>query len=409
LLTAGSEWVILMSGYLYSLTVMTPPFEALEHGHTFVRAQATGPIKEPQMPQSVRAIRVFSLLILGFGCGFVLANNAWADEPLSATEIRATLEDIYRTHRTVDEGTVYQSGAKHVDANWFGIVVATVNGTVIAVGDSDRHFPIQSTAKILTYSLALEDHGAKMVLERVGVNATGLPYSSLIASEVRARRQQNAMVSAGAIATMALINGSSEADKWQRVQANSARYAGEPVALNTDVFQYEIGHNTHSLALAYALLARELLWMPCVKRAPDCFEPPVGGQVEAVIERYLKSTSQDVTARSLALMGATLANGGVNPKTGLRAVSREHLPYILSAMVTAGMYDASGQWMSEVGIPAKSGVSGNIIAVVPNRMAIAVYSPPLDAEGNSVRGVRVIKDLARRWPLHLFATPGSPD
>lgn len=361
------------------------------------------------MPRRAQVTRIFGLLLIGVTFGCALAHTARAEKPLSSSAIRTTLEEVHRIHRTVDEGTVYQSGAKHVDANWFGIVVATVDGTVVAVGDTDQNFPIQSTAKIFTYSLALEDHGAKEVLKRVGVNATGLPYSSLIASEVRARRQQNPMVSAGAIATMALINGSSEADKWRRVQANSARYAGEPVTLNADVFQFEINNNTHSLALAYALLTRELLWIPCEKRAPDCFEPPVGDQVEAVIGRYLKSTSQDVTARRLALMGATLANGGVNPKTGLRAVSRENLPYILSAMVTAGMYDASGQWLSEVGIPAKSGVSGNIVAVVPGRMAIAVYSPPLDAEGNSVRGTRVIKDLARRWSLHLFATPANLD
>jgi glutaminase len=247
-------------------------------------------------------------LLVAISCSFVFAGNTLADESLSATEIRATLKDVHRIYRTIDEGTAYQSGAKHVDADWFGIVVATVDGTVIAVGDSDRSFPIQSTAKIFTYSLALEDHGAKTVLQRVGVNATGLPYSSLVASEVRARRRQNAMVSAGAIATMAMIIGSSEADKWQRIQANSARYAGEPVALNTEVFQFEVNNKTHSLALAYGLLARELLWMPCVHPAPACFEAPVDDQVTAVVERYLKSTSQDVTARRLALMGATLAS-----------------------------------------------------------------------------------------------------
>ena len=360
-----------------------------------------------QTPRSTRPALLLSLLLLGFGCVVVPAETARADEPLSASEIRATLEELHRTHRAVNVGKVYQSGAKQVDASWFGIAVAAADGTVTAVGDADRVFPIQSTAKIFTYGLALEDHGAKTVRQRVGVNATGLPYGSLIASEVRARPRQNPMVSAGAISTMALIKGSSETDKWQRVQAAFAGYAGEPVSLNTDVFQFEISHNTHSLALAYALLTRELLWMPCVERTPDCFKGPANGEVEAVIERYLKSTSQNVTARRLALMGATLANGGVNPKTKVRAVSRENLPFILSAMVTAGMYDASGDWMSDVGIPAKSGVSGNIVAVVPNRMAIAVYSPPLDEQGNSVRGVRVIKDLARRWSLHLFAPPSE--
>jgi glutaminase len=273
------------------------------------------------------------------------------------------------------------------------------------VGDSDRPFPIQSTAKAFTYGLALEDHGAGVLLDRVGVNATGLPYNSLFASEIRPRRLQNPMVSAGAIATMALIRGSSEEDKWHRVQQAFSRFAGEDLPFDSSVFQYESAHNAQSLALAYGLLMRELLWFPCRESTPDCFTAPTEEEVAALIARYLRSTSQEVTARRLAVMGATLANGGINPQTNVRAVSPENVPYILSAMTTAGMYDASGEWLSRVGLPAKSGVSGNVLAVVPGRMGIAVFSPPLDDSGNSVRGARVIEDLARRWALHLFASP----
>jgi glutaminase len=353
---------------------------------------------------------IASLGSLLLTCTLLLAvsGSARAGDLPSGAEIKTALEDLHRAHRSKNHGEVYQSGLKHVDASWFGIALATVDGRIYAVGDAERAFPIQSTAKIFSYGLVLDDHGAKAILQRVGVNATGLPYDSLIASEVRVRHHQNPMVSAGAISAMALVKGSSEADKWQRVQKAFADYAGMPLPLSAEIFDYEIGNNTHSLALAYALLTRKLLWTPCDERADDCFQNPTAEQVNAVIARYLKSTSQQVTARRLALMGATLANGGVNPRTQRRAVRRENVPYILSAMVTAGMYDASGQWLSEVGLPAKSGVSGNIVAVVPNRMAIAVYSPPLDARGNSVRGIEVINDLARRWSLHLFAPVDRP-
>ena len=285
--------------------------------------------------------------------------------------------------------------------------MATVDGAVYAVGEAERPFPIQSTAKAFTYGLALEDHGAATLLERVGVNATGLPYNSPIASEIRPRRLQNPMVSAGAIATMALIRGSSEEDRWRRVRQGFARFAGAELALNSAVYEYEIAHSTQSFALGFGLLNRKLLWVPCDQGPPDCLAPPADDGVKALVVRYLKSTSQDVTARRLALMGATLANGGVNPKSKERTISAANVSYVLSAMITAGMYDASGEWMSRVGLPAKSGVSGNILAVVPGRMAIAVYSPPLDASGNSVRGLRVIEDLARRWSLHLLAPSGD--
>lgn len=324
-------------------------------------------------------------------------------ETLPAAAILETLKELHKKYHALEDGTVYKSGAKRVDANWFGIAVATVDGKIYAVGDVDRAFPIQSTAKTFTYGLALEDHGPETLLDRVGVNASGLPYNSPIASEIRPRRLQNPMVSAGAIATMALVRGSSEEDKWRRVQRSFARYAGDNLPLNSEVFRYEIANDTQSFALAYGLLLRKLLWIPCKEGPPDCLIGPTKVDLSGLIARYLKSTSQEVTARQLALMAATLANGGINPHTKVRAVSADNVRYILSALTTAGMYDASGEWLSRVGLPAKSGVSGNILAVVPGRMGIAIYSPPLDASGNSVRGARVVEDLARRWALHVFA------
>jgi glutaminase len=151
------------------------------------------------------------------------------------------------------------------------------------------------------------------------------------------------------------------------------------------------------------MLTGGLLSVPCPQPIDGCFATPAPRQLEAVVARYLWATSLEVTASRLALMGATLANGGVNPRTHERALHPDHVADVLSAMVTAGMYDASGEWLTTVGVPTKSGVSGNVLAVVPGRFALAVFSPPLDPVGNSVRGVRVITELSQRWGLHLLA------
>jgi len=322
---------------------------------------------------------------------------------LDAEQVEATLTAILNAHRDLRDGEVYRSGAAHVDPDWFGIALVTVDGEVFTVGDADRRFPIQSTAKPFTYGVALEDHGLETMLATVGVNATGLPFDSSIASAIRPRRLQNPMVSAGAIATTAMIRAPSDAERWRRVHAAFARYAGGDVPLMKEIYDYEIMHSAGSRALAYSLLVRDLFHVPCAETAPpDCLEVPDRDGLQAIVARYLKSTSQEVSARRLAVMAATLANEGVNPLTNERALAHEHVPHVLSAMLTAGMYDSAGEWLSRVGLPAKSGVSGNVIAVVPGRFGIAVYSPPLDASGNSVRGVAALRDLSNRWGLHVL-------
>ncbi len=324
------------------------------------------------------------------------------------TNVEATLTALLAAHRDNRNGEVYQSGADHVDPDWFGIALVTVSGEVFMAGDAERRFPIQSTAKPFTYGLALEDHGLDTMLAKVGVNATGLPFDSLIAAAIRPRRLENPMVSAGAIATTAMIRGRSRAEKWQRVSDTFARYAGTDVAVLDEIYDYEIAHSAGSRALAYSLLTEGLFHVPCRGDAgPHCFEVPDRDGIQAVVARYLRSTSQEVSARRLAIMAATLANAGTNPTTGERALPRAHVPHVLSAMVTAGLYDSAGEWFSRVGLPAKSGVSGNIIAVVPGRFGIAVYSPPLDPSGNSVRGVAALRDLSEQWGLHVLARPAE--
>jgi glutaminase len=298
-----------------------------------------------------------------------------------------TLSEVYQKYLGIKEGQVYTSGAEKVDPNLFGISIATVGGKVYKVGNAHTPFPIQSISKIFIYGLALEDHGRDLMLEKVGVNATGLPYNSIIAPNVRAEKLQNPMVSAGAIATVSLIKGSSEKEKWARVRQMFARYAGHELPLNEAVYHAEMKNSAMSRALAELLSAYELLY----------------DGVDNTILRYLKGTSQNITAEDLAVMGATLANWGINPLTQIRAVEEKYVQNILSVMVTAGLYDDSGKWLFKVGLPAKSGVGGGILAVVPGRFSIAVYSPPLDSRGNSVRGIKVVEDLSERWNLHMLA------
>ena len=276
--------------------------------------------------------------------------------------------------------------AAAADPNAFGIVIATVDGRVISVGDSKLIFPLQSLSKAFVFGLALKDNGNEAMLKKVGVHATGFPYGSLAAMEVRATKLQNPMVSAGAIAVTSTIAGSNSEEKWDRTLRFMKAFAGRDVEPMRAVYDAEMASNNGSLAKAWVLRNYELLYA----------EP------NATVGRYLHACSIGVTAEDLAIMGATLANGGVNPKTKERIVSAETARSQLSAMVTAGMYDDSGPWLFRVGLPAKSGVSGGVVAIVPNRLAIAVYSPPLDPYGNSVRASKVIKDLSDRWKLHVL-------
>ncbi|UCF81503.1 MAG: glutaminase A [Acidobacteriota bacterium] len=342
----------------------------------------------------MKVLKIYIHLLL-FVLFIASPHVSWAEEafsagtilPTSPQEIEQTLSEMHQKYMALKDGEVYISGTEQVNPDWFGIAIATVDGRVHMVGNADTPFPIQSIAKPFVYGLALEDHGREIMLKKVGVNATGLPYDSIIASTVRAKQLQNPMVSAGAIATTSLIKGSTAKKKWARVRRVFSRYAGHTLPLNEQVYQAEMKQSAMSRALAELLSAYHLLY----------------AKVDDTIALYLKGTSQSVTAKDLAIMGATLANWGANPLTQERAIKEKYVQNILSAMVTAGLYDDSGEWLFKVGLPGKSGVGGGIVAVVPGRFAVAVYSPPLDSSGNSVRGVHVVQDLSNRWDLHMFS------
>ncbi|MHC4938478.1 MAG: glutaminase A [Planctomycetota bacterium] len=322
----------------------------------------------------------------------VLAVAANAQEKSTAPGARKALEDLHAKYRGDTEGknADYIPQLAKVDAKLFGIAIVTVDGKVYEVGDTKTRFTIQSVAKPFVYSLALDDHGVEDVTKRVGVEPTGLPFNSIIASEVRASPLQNPLVNAGAIAVASLIKGKDPAEKYRRAHERIEAFAGSKLEIDNAVYESEMATNKKNLSIANLLLNGGLLY----------------GDVEDSVERYTRAGCIAIHCRDLAIMGATLANRGVNPVTKKVVLTPGHVTNVLSVMTMAGMYDYSGEWFFRVGLPAKSGVGGGIVAVVPGNFAIATFAPPLDKNGNSVKGIKVITELSKRWNLHLLKIPG---
>ena len=245
------------------------------------------------------------------------------------------------------------------DPELFGVAIATVDGAVHTAGDVDHPFTIQSISKAFVYGLALEDHGRDAVLARVGVEPTGDAFNSIMIDEV-SLRPFNPMVNAGAIATTGLLRGE---DGLARILDTFGRYAGRPLAVDEDVYRSERDTGHRNRAIAHLLRNFAV----------------IGDDPERVLDLYFHQCAIAVTCRDLAMVGATLANKGVNPVTGERAVDERYVASVLSVMATCGMYDFAGQWLYDVGLPAKSGVAGGILAVLPGQLGIGTYSPPLDA------------------------------
>ncbi len=218
------------------------------------------------------------------------------------------------------------------------------------------------------------------------VEPTGEAYDSIIKLQTQSKRPFNPMVNAGAIATTSLIKGSTPAQRLKRILHMYQGYIGRRVFVDTPTFVSEQGHGDRNWAISYLLRNFGI----------------ISGDIRSILDLYLQQCSVIINCRDLAVMGATLANGGINPLTGERAIAAEYVRDLLSVMYTCGMYDFAGEWVYKVGFPAKSGVGGGIIAVIPNRMGIAVFSPPLDERGNSIRGIEVCQELSCRFNLHIL-------
>jgi glutaminase len=274
-----------------------------------------------------------------------------------------------------------------VDSKLFGIAVVTTDNQVVTKGDVTFSFSIQSISKVYTLAMAMEALGADKVFEKVGSEPTGRPFNSPIAVVDMPGHSGNPFVNAGAIATTSLIAGNDANDKWSKILDFYSRAAGENLTLIDEVYKSEAATNTGNKALSMLLAKYDRIYA-------DPFES---------VDIYTKQCSVGVNATQLARMGATLANNGINPATGERVIKAENVPHILSTMMVAGLYDGSGGWAWKVGLPAKSGVGGGIVAIVPGKGAIAVFAPPLDEAGNSVKAQEVIDYVSEKLHYNLYS------
>ncbi len=306
------------------------------------------------------------------------------------TVVRALVEEAHQRFRSVREGTVatYIPALASADPNQFGIAVATTTGQLFEAGESALPFSIQSLSKPFLYALICQAVGERVVRERLGVNSTGLPFNSVQAVERADDGLSNPMVNAGAIAATSLAPGDTAAAKWAFIQEGFSRFAGRPLVVDEEVYASEVATNRRNLGIANLLEEQGGIW----------FDP------EATTDLYTRQCALSVTTHDLAVMAATLANGGRHPLSGEQVVAPAICQYVLAVMVTAGLYETSGDWIYDIGLPGKSGVSGGMITVAPGKGGLATFAPPLDEAGNSVRGQLTAAFLSQRLGLHLLAS-----
>jgi glutaminase len=301
---------------------------------------------------------------------------------------QTAIDNAYAKLKDVKEGknADYIKELALVDPNIYGIAIVTVDGQTFTKGDLESRVSIQSISKVFTAAKVIEEQGARAVMEKIGVDATGLRFNSIVAIELQKGKEINPLVNPGAIAATSLIAGADSAAKWRNVRQTHNDFAGTTLKLNMPVYISEAGDNLRNQAIAHLLLAYGRMY----------FDPKQATDI------YTKQCAINVNAQDLAIMAATLANGGTNPITKKKVVSPETAAFTLSIMATAGLYDDSGQWLYAVGLPGKSGVGGGIIAVCPGNFGIAVISPPLNEVGNSVKAQRTIYEVTRELKVNPY-------
>ncbi|MGP3590638.1 glutaminase A [Vagococcus sp. WN89Y] len=284
------------------------------------------------------------------------------------------------------ENASYIPYLAQVPAHLCAVAIVTVDGEVFSTGDADYRFALESISKVCTLALALEDVGANDVQEKIGADPTGLPFNSVIALELHQGKPLSPLVNAGAMSAVSLINARDSEHRWARILNMQQRLAGAAVTLSDEVNRSEQTTNFHNRAIAWLLYSAGTLYCDAMEAC----------------EVYTRQCSTLVNTVELATLGATLAAAGVNPRTKEQVLSAANTPFILAEMTMEGMYGSSGDWAYTVGLPAKSGVGGGIVAVVPGVMGIAAFSPPLDAAGNSVRGQKLVASIAHQLGHNLY-------
>jgi len=304
-------------------------------------------------------------------------------------QVEAVVREAFEKFKTDTGGknADYIPYLAQVDSKLFGIAIVTTDNQTLSMGDIKYAFSIQSISKVFSQALAMEELGPDKVFEKVGNEPTGRAFNSVFAVADMPTHTGNPYVNAGAISTVSLISAKTADEKWSKILDFYSRAAGEKLTLIDDVYKSEAATNTGNKALSMLLAKYDRIYA-------DPFES---------VDVYTKQCSVGVNVVQLARMGATLANNGKNPATGEQVIKPENVPHILSTMIMAGLYDGSGGWAWKVGLPAKSGVGGGIVAVVPGKGAIAVFAPPLDEAGNSVKAQKVIEYVANKLDFNLFS------
>ncbi|HWD92204.1 MAG TPA: glutaminase A [Verrucomicrobiae bacterium] len=317
-------------------------------------------------------------------------HNPPAPPAPSTQDLQSVVDGAYQSFKndTSGKNADYIPYLASVPSELFAVVIVTVDGQVFAAGDTNYSFSIQSCSKVFTMAQVMQESGEDAVLNKIGVEPTGMPFNSITALGLHENQAVNPLVNAGAIASVSMVQATSAEDRWQKILNNQSRFAGEPLQLINDVYQSEAATNFRNRGIAEILFNGQHL-----------FSDPL-----EACDVYTRQCSIGVNARQLAVMGATLANGGVNPITQERCLDAKYVPRVLAVMTMAGFYDESGQWAYTAGLPAKTGVGGGIVAVVPGKMAIVGFSPRLNEAGNSIRATKAINFIDDQLNLNLFGS-----
>lgn len=305
-------------------------------------------------------------------------------------DVQAEVDEAHRRFLDEHDGTVsigYDALAR-VSPDLFGVCVAGVHGATYAAGDTQVEFALMSVAKAFMFAVVCNELGRDAVRDAVGVNATGLPFNLLTPIEHRPDGRTNPMVNPGAIAAASLVPGASVDERWSLLLDRLSAFAGRRLALDDEVYESARTANFRNRGIAWLLQSYGGL----------------GAGPADTIDLYTRQSCLAVTAEDLAVMGATLADGGVNPRTGEQVADAESCRCALVVMATAGMYETSGDWLYDVGLPGKSGIGGGIVTISPGKGGLGTFSPRLDEAGNSVRGQLAARFLSQRLGLDLFAS-----
>lgn len=317
-----------------------------------------------------------------------------SDKAIDPESVDAAVAAAYARHRADRGGrnADYIPALAAADPGLFAVCAMSPDGHLSSAGDADHEFPIESISKVFTLALALEQHGDRSVRDKIGADPTGMAFNSVLALELHHDKPMSPLVNAGAIATTSFVEADGPEDRWSKILGVQSAFAGRQLAISAEVNASEQETNAHNRAISWLLSS-----------AGNIFCDPM-----EACEVYTRQCSTLVSTVDLVTMGATLAGGGVNPRTGVRVTAATHVPYLLAEMMMEGLYTQSGDWAYTVGIPAKSGVGGGLLAVAPGRLAVAAFSSRLNPAGNSVRGWSAVEDIANELGLGLFSGPRPP-